>query len=376
LRDHAPRVYRQLREGWGVESQSYMYSLGPEKILGNLLVGSFSALCEVVSSGRSGSIFFKSVDNRFLIKTISPAEHAKLCEILPNYYQHVEANPNTLLTRILGCHQLKTNHNIDFVVMENVFFGGGGGRGDISGGEEGEEGETEKEMRNDGHPIHEQYDLKGSTIDRHVDVTPAQFSSVAMKDLDFQRNGRKINLPAEQRGWLLEQLEKDCRYLEDCGICDYSLLLGFHFLSPEESQSIKKRKQKKKNNNTHQQPEASLLLTASGTTTVSTLGTSLRWASIFRKDYGGILSANEDIIYYLGIIDHLTTFDLKKRAESSLKSIIHDKVFPWLLVGCCSFLLMLSIFLRPRYQQCLPNPTELVSKSLWQASWTNDLPVI
>jgi len=76
----------------GIQPNQYMFSLGPEKILGNLLLGTkkktnkqtnkkqtknkqlnvnyFSklgnvgALCELVSTGKSGSFFFKSVDNR------------------------------------------------------------------------------------------------------------------------------------------------------------------------------------------------------------------------------------------------------------------------------------------------------------------------
>jgi len=84
MRDYAPIVFRHLRDLWGVDSKGYMFSLGPEKILGNLLIGSFSALCEVISTSRSGSIFFKSIDNRYFIKTISVNEHFKLCEMLPS----------------------------------------------------------------------------------------------------------------------------------------------------------------------------------------------------------------------------------------------------------------------------------------------------
>jgi hypothetical protein len=47
--------------------------------------------------------------------------------------------------------------------------------------------------------------------------------------------------------------------------------------------------------------------------------------SFFKKDYGGIYSivgnrpGNE--IYFIGLIDVLTTFDLKKKAEHVLKSV-------------------------------------------------------
>jgi hypothetical protein len=112
--------------------------LGPEKILGNaLFLGNLCALCEVVSTARSGSFFFKSNDGRFFIKTLPPDEFLFLRRILPSYYevrpaalngfsnclasvikanvmalsrgiyQYVASNPNTLLTRFYGMYSMR-----------------------------------------------------------------------------------------------------------------------------------------------------------------------------------------------------------------------------------------------------------------------------
>lgn len=59
--------------------------------------------------------------------------------------------------------------------------------------------------------IHEQYDLKGSTVGRHVDAPDNNEegeAEVALKDLDFKR---RIFLGPENKAILLEQLEQDCK---------------------------------------------------------------------------------------------------------------------------------------------------------------------
>lgn len=54
-------------------------------MLGNLLLGNISTMAEVSSTGRSGSIFFKSMDNKYLLKTLPPAEVLLLKRLLPKY---------------------------------------------------------------------------------------------------------------------------------------------------------------------------------------------------------------------------------------------------------------------------------------------------
>ena len=60
-------------------------------------------------SGKSGSFFFFSHDNRFLIKTMKNAEKMKMIEMLDEYVQHIQDSQNTsLLTRIYGMFTVKT----------------------------------------------------------------------------------------------------------------------------------------------------------------------------------------------------------------------------------------------------------------------------
>lgn len=52
-----------------------------------LLVGSLSGIEEVVSTGRSGSFFFKSRDSKYFLKTLPTSEENLLFKILPDFYQ-------------------------------------------------------------------------------------------------------------------------------------------------------------------------------------------------------------------------------------------------------------------------------------------------
>ena len=61
----------------------------------------------MASPGKSGSAFFLSDDDRFLIKTVQQEEMRLLLDLIPKYYRHVETNPGTLLTRFHGLHMVK-----------------------------------------------------------------------------------------------------------------------------------------------------------------------------------------------------------------------------------------------------------------------------
>jgi len=65
------------------------------------------ALRLLASPGKSGSAFFLSDDDRFLIKTVQQEEMRLLLDLIPKYYRHVETNPGTLLTRFHGLHMVK-----------------------------------------------------------------------------------------------------------------------------------------------------------------------------------------------------------------------------------------------------------------------------
>ena len=50
--------------------------------------------------------------------------------------------------------------------------------------------------------------------------------------------------------------------------------------------------------------------------------------SVFKQNRGGLLAGTRDRneVYCIGIIDTLTVYDLKKKGESVLKSVLYNKV--------------------------------------------------
>jgi Phosphatidylinositol-4-phosphate 5-Kinase len=60
----------------------------------------------MASPGKSGSVFFLSDDDRFLIKTVRREEMKMLLDFVPAYYSHVRLNSNTLLTQFYGVHRV------------------------------------------------------------------------------------------------------------------------------------------------------------------------------------------------------------------------------------------------------------------------------
>lgn len=72
--------------------------------------------------------------------------------------------------------------------------------------------------------INEQYDLKGSKVDRHVEVQEVT-SEVARKDLDFERT---LKLSIESKNLLLEQIECDCK-VSNIFTYNFIIFYGFNY---------------------------------------------------------------------------------------------------------------------------------------------------
>jgi len=281
--DIAPVIFKNIRERFNISTTEYLASIGTEYFLGNLLLGNLRTLRTMTSTGRSGSIFFVSSDNRFYIKTIPEEEDATFCRILPDYYQHINNNPNTLVTRFYGFHRIREGNGpfMSFIVMENLF-------------------------RDTPLNIHEIYDLKGSTVNRHVTVKEGDKSSVALKDNNFHH---ELSLGPAARAVFLQQLEQDIRWMEYRNICDYSLLVGIHFRAEGNVLS-----------DNHWNTETTLeefINQLDGD--ISAEDT----PRLFKKFHNGILSADRSAVYFIGIIDTLTEYNLKKRGEHFAKSLLH-----------------------------------------------------
>jgi len=321
FKDYAPRVFRSIREICKISSEDYLMSLTGKYML-----------TEMDSPGKSGSFFYYSQDYRFIIKTVHHSEHKYLLKILRNYYMYLKKNPNTLICKIFGLHRVKIQHGkkIHFIVMENIF-------------------PPDKD-------IHEKYDLKGSLVGRCTSEKEQSSNKlVVLKDLNWIKNERKIYLGKEKEKILLKQLEKDVNFLTENNVMDYSLLVGCHNLNKGNKENIRdstlsiiepnpeslnKKFETKRTNKSKKDPMAMALARAMAETEPVSLETSsstlpesipkVKKHFIFYRDDGGFRATDENNIelqeiYFLGIIDIFTNYNMKKKIENICKSVISDK---------------------------------------------------
>ena len=71
-------------------------------------------------AGASGSFFFFSHDNQFLIKTMARSEMNVFIEMLDQYIKHIKGSYNrSLIARIYGIFTIKTNYfsDVDIMIM-------------------------------------------------------------------------------------------------------------------------------------------------------------------------------------------------------------------------------------------------------------------
>ncbi|KAL4596360.1 hypothetical protein ACB092_12G159000 [Castanea dentata] len=315
-KDYCPMVFRRLRERFQVDPADYM-----------LAICGSDALRELSSPGKSGSCFYLTQDDRFMIKTVRKSEVKVLIRMLPSYYQHVRRYENSLVTRFFGVHCVKPigGQKTRFIVMGNLFC---------------------SEYR-----IHRRFDLKGSSFGRTTDMPEGEIDeTTTLKDNDLNFVFRL------QRSWyqdLIKQIDRDCEFLESERIMDYSLLVGLHFrddntcdkmgLSPFLLRTGKKDSyQNEKFMRGCRFLEAELQdrdRVLSGRKPLIRLGANMparaeRMAR--RSDFdqytpGGISrltpsrsGESYEVVLYFGIIDILQDYDISKKLEHAYKSLQAD----------------------------------------------------
>ncbi|XP_017228165.1 phosphatidylinositol 4-phosphate 5-kinase 6 isoform X2 [Daucus carota subsp. sativus] len=287
-KDYCPLVFRKL---FKVDPADYMLSI----------CGS-DALRELSSPGKSGSFFYLTNDDKYMIKTMKKAEVKVLKRMLPAYYSHVQAFENTLLTSFFGLHCVKltgtTQRKVRFVIMGNLFC-------------------TEV-------PIHRRFDLKGSSHGRVTDKPESEIeATTTLKDLDLNFIFRLQNL------WFQEfcrQVERDCDFLEQERIMDYSLLVGIHF------RGNSSRGGNQDSNSVGTSPRSTsdmgLLFHPSGETVKLGINMPSRVEQTVRSFETQLIGEPTgecyDVILYFGMIDILQDYDISKKLEHKYKAFQYD----------------------------------------------------
>ncbi|XP_031280880.1 phosphatidylinositol 4-phosphate 5-kinase 9 isoform X2 [Pistacia vera] len=293
-KDYCPMVFRNLREMFKINAADYMMS-----ICGN------DALRELSSPGKSGSVFFLSQDDRFMIKTLRKSE-------------------------------VKDQTFKWSKVMGNMFC---------------------TELR-----IHRRFDLKGSSLGRSTDNIEID-ENTTLKDLDLNYS---FYLEPSWREALLTQIEIDSKFLEAQHIMDYSLLLGVHYRAPQHLRSLMNMQADGLGIVAEDEDEISnypegLVLVPRGTDDNSVVvgphirGSRLRASSAGYEEVDLLLPGTArlqiqlgvnmpsraqlipgtqeelfhqsyDVVLYLGIIDILQDYNMSKKIERAYKSLQFDSV--------------------------------------------------
>ncbi|KAK5647205.1 hypothetical protein RI129_002097 [Pyrocoelia pectoralis] len=324
FKNYAPIAFRYFRELFGIQPDDFLMSMCS------------CPLRELSNPGASGSIFYLTDDDEFIIKTVQHKEGEFLQKLLAGYYMNLNQNPRTLLPKFFGlyCYQCNSK-NIRLVIMNNLL---------------------PSWVR-----MHQKYDLKGSTYKRKASKSERQKRSPTYKDLDFmEHHPEGILMEADTYAALVKTIQRDCRVLESFKIMDYSLLVGIHNLDQAQREKLEQKSIVAKlgeenydaeaetdfsaalvNNEREREKEDRLGAAALNRTRSinrqrlvahSTAMESIQAESepIDEEDDvppGGIPARNakgERLLLFVGLIDILQSYRLKKKLEHTWKSMIHD----------------------------------------------------
>ncbi|XP_050397071.1 phosphatidylinositol 4-phosphate 5-kinase type-1 alpha isoform X1 [Patella vulgata] len=312
FKTYAPVAFRYFRELFGIQPDDFMMSLCDEP------------LQELSNPGASGSIFYITQDDEFIIKTVQHKEADFLTKLLPGYFLNHSQNPRTLLPKYYGlyCYQCG-GKNIRFTVMNNLL---------------------PSSIK-----MHEKYDLKGSTYKRKASKSERAKSNPTLKDLDFNENHPEgILMEKEYYDALIKTLNRDIRVLESFKIMDFSLLVGIHNLDAVEREKGHTRvvsecseydsgyphqdsvdTQQGKVNTSLQRGKSFKTRLAQYSTALESITAKTDIEENEDENFppGGIPARNQKgdrLLIYLGIIDILQSYRLKKRLEHQIKSLVID----------------------------------------------------
>mmetsp|Transcript_448 Transcript_448/g.898 ORF Transcript_448/g.898 Transcript_448/m.898 type:complete len:217 (+) Transcript_448:1407-2057(+) len=115
ISDYAFSKFRELRELDQITHQQIKESL-------STTVNKEKVFKAGESEGKSGSFFFFSHDDKFIIKTMFQEELDIMIESLRQYHDYIEQNPSSLIARIYGVFQVEMEGivPVNLLVMRNT----------------------------------------------------------------------------------------------------------------------------------------------------------------------------------------------------------------------------------------------------------------
>ncbi|XP_019956496.2 phosphatidylinositol 4-phosphate 5-kinase type-1 beta [Paralichthys olivaceus] len=286
FKTYAPLAFRYFRDLFGIKPDDYLYSMVNEPLI------------ELANPGASGSLFYLTSDDEFIIKTVQHKEAKFLQRLLPGYYMNLNQNPRTLLPKFYGLYCIQSGGiNIRLVVMNNVL---------------------PRSVK-----MHYKYDLKGSTYKRRASRKEREKACPTHKDLDFQdMHEEGLYFDAETYNNLMKTLQRDCRVLESFKIMDYSLLLGVHVLDHSQREGGESGQA----GGDGRRPVGQRVLYSTAMESIQGDGKAAE-ALTTDDTMGGIPAKThkeEKLLIFLGIIDILQSYRFIKKLEHSWKALVYD----------------------------------------------------
>lgn len=265
IKVYAPVAFRYFRELFGITSEDFQYSICD------------TPLINVNTNSRSGSIFFTTRDDRFILKTVPKKEADFLIALFPGYFLNLTQHKKTLLPKYYGLFSyVRGVKTIRVLIMNNI-------------------------LPSSCNFFHK-YDLKGSTYSKRKQLKnrePGQIKTT-LKDLDFLENWPDgFFLPPDIHRLLIRSIERDCKVLESYNIMDYSLLLGI-VLTEGSNSPVRPSKRDR-------------------------FSFTLKKQKNLIGPFGARTGRGDSVFLFMGIIDILQSYNWKKKLECQFKSLFYSK---------------------------------------------------
>lgn len=276
---YAPHIFDSLRNVFGIDKLEYIKSLCNMPLTG------------LKNPGASSSKLYYSRDQKFIVKTVQNVEDQYLLNLISKYHEHWKIYGTSLLPKFSGYYGISLNvfSVFNVVTMNNL----------IPSNIE----------------VHQKFDLKGSTIKRNASKDEKEKPLPTYKDLDFREMYPSgILLKSEIYSNLLNILSNDSNLLERSEIIDYSLLMGIF--------NIETYLKKKGNDDL----STAAINKWENVMKRATKNSADNYENEYNVSFKDCIPANNlennRILLFVGIIDVLQGYQLRKNLEYKAKSLL------------------------------------------------------
>ena len=214
-----PKQFEALRTSYCANIEDFLISLSKSSEWGEN------------TGGKSKSSFYKTADEKYILKNVSEIEFNMFLENAREYFNYISRflfkKMPSVLAKILGAYKITTKQNnkeikYNLILMENIYYG--------------MMSKTNKEFNSPKSNLRV-YDLKGSNINRYINKNMRKPGQVLLDTnflVDF--NKEPVNIDSNVYSTLKKALENDTSFLKILGVVDYSLLIIFDNKGNEDKQ--------------------------------------------------------------------------------------------------------------------------------------------